>query len=343
MNRPAIAALALILAVARAPSRAADFSGPEYPYKLPLGLKSAPEIPSDNPVTDAKVELGKLLYFDKRISADGTVSCANCHDPAKGWTDRAPVSTGIKGQKGGRSAPTVLNSAYMDVQFWDGRAKTLEDQAKGPIQNPLEMGSTHEGTVKRIAGVKGYAPLFKAVFGDEKVDIDRVAKAIATFERTVLTGNSPYDRWQAGDMEAMSEAAVRGHALFNNSAKGNCAICHDGFNFSDSDFHNLGVGLRTAKPDLGRFEVTKLEKDKGAFRTPTLRNLADTAPYMHDGSEKTLEAVVAFYNKGGEKNPHLDGRIHPLGLSPEESADLVAFMNALNGDKVEIEAPKLPE
>ena len=205
------------------------------------------------------------------------------------------------------------------------------------------MGSTHGETVKRIAGVKGYAPLFKAAFGDETVDIDRVAKAIASFERTILTGNSPYDKWQAGDKKAMSAAAVRGFNLFNDSKKANCAICHDGFNFSDSDFHNLGVGMKAEKPDLGRYEVTKAEKDKGAFKTPTLRNLADTAPYMHDGSEKTLREVVDFYDKGGEKNPQLDGRIHPLGLTSAEKDDIVAFMDALNGDKVLIRAPKLPE
>lgn len=338
-----LSALAVCLALAAAPARADDFGGPEYPYKVPLGLKSAPDVPSDNPVTDAKVELGKLLYFDKRLSGDGTVSCATCHDPARGWTDRSPVSTGIRGQKGTRSAPTVLNSAYMETQFWDGRAPSLEEQAKGPIQNPVEMGSTHEETVKRIEKVKGYGPYFKAAFGDEKVDIDRVVKAIATFERTVLTGNSPYDRWQAGDKAAMSAAAVRGHDLFNDPLKGNCSICHDGFNFSDSDFHNLGVGMKAAKPDLGRYEVTKLETDKGAFKTPTLRNLADTAPYMHDGSEKTLEEVVAFYDKGGEKNPYLDGRIHPLGLTAAERSDIVAFLNALNGDKDVVKPPKLPE
>ncbi|MFI5345327.1 MAG: cytochrome-c peroxidase [Elusimicrobiota bacterium] len=334
-----IPVLAAILALSAVPARAAD----AYETKVPLGLKGAPEAPEDNPTTAAKVALGERLYFDKRISADGTVSCATCHDPAKGWTDRSPVSTGIRGQKGGRSAPTVLNSGYMDLQFWDGRAKTLEDQAKGPIQNPIEMGSTHKETVARIAGVKGYAPLFKDAFGDEAVDIERVAKAIAAFERTVLTGDSPYDRWQAGNKTAMSEAAVRGFALFNNSQKANCAICHDGFNFSDSDFHNLGVGMKAKKPDLGRFDVTKADKDKGAFKTPTLRNLADTAPYMHDGSEKTLKAVVAFYNKGGEKNPHLDGRIHPLHLTPAEEADVVAFLDALNGDKVLIAPPALPE
>jgi cytochrome c peroxidase len=343
MIRPSIAALALLAVSLAAPARGADdFGGSDYPYKAPLGLK-APDVPSDNALNDAKVALGKALYFDKRLSADGTVSCATCHDPAKGWTDQAPVSTGIRGQKGTRSAPTVLNAAYMEVQFWDGRAPSLEEQAKGPIANPIEMGNTHARAVKTLAGIKGYRPLFQAAFGDDAVDIDRVAKAIASFERTVLSGDSPYDRWQAGDKTAMSESAARGFALFNSPTKANCAICHDGFNFSDSDYHNLGVGLNAKNPDLGRFAVTKNPKDTGAFKTPTLRNLADTGPYMHDGSEKTLRGVVEFYNRGGEKNPHLDGRIHPLGLTPDEVADVAAFLDALNGDKVAVEAPALPE
>lgn len=330
--------LAAVLTVA-VPARAEDA---EYPYKVPLGLK-APDVPADNPVTDAKRDLGKALYFDKRLSADGTVSCATCHDPRKGWTDQSPVSAGIHGQKGGRSAPTVLNSAYYDLQFWDGRAKTLEDQAKGPIQNPIEMGFTHDACVAKLKSIKGYGKLFKAAFGSETIDIDRVAKAIATFERTVLTGNSPYDKWQAGDKKAMSAAAARGHDLFHGKA--NCAICHDGFNFSDSDFHNLGVGMakELAKPDLGRYDQTKAEDDKGKFKTPTLRNLKYTAPYMHDGSQKTLAEVVDFYDRGGEKNAQLDGRIKPLKLTKEERADLLAFLDALNGDPVAIKAPKLPE
>lgn len=338
------AALAFLAALAVAPARAdGGFGGAEYPYKVPLGLKGGPEVPEENPVTDAKVALGKALYFDKRLSADGTVSCATCHDPAKGWTDQAPVSTGIRGQKGARSAPTVLNSAYMAAQFWDGRAPSLEEQAKGPIENPIEMGNTHAKAVKTLAGIKGYKPLFQAAFGDDAVDIDRVAMAIASFERTVLTGNAPYDRWLAGDKTAMSASAVRGHALFNDPKKGNCAFCHDGFNFSNSDYHNLGVGLKAKDPDLGRFKVTQAEKDRGAFKTPTLRNLADTAPYMHDGSEKTLKSVVEFYNRGGDKNPGLDGRVRPLGLTPGEVDDLVAFLGALDGDKVLVEPPALPE
>ena len=312
-------------------------------YGLPLGLKEPPEEPKDNPTTDAKIELGRLLFFDPRLSGDGTVSCATCHDPAKGWTDRAPTSTGIQGRKGTRSAPTILNAAYAPLLFWDGRATGLEEQALEPIKNPAEMGSSHAETVKRLSRIKGYAPYFKKAFGAETVDIDRAAKAIASFERTVLTGNSPYDRWQAGDDKAMSAAAVRGFAAFTSAWKGGCGLCHEGVNFSDSDFHNLGVGLRAPKPDLGRFAVTKYEQDHMVFKTPTLRNLADTAPYFHDGSKKTLKEVVEFYKQGGETNHWLSGRIGPIQLTPADVDDLVAFMDSLNGDKVLISAPELPK
>lgn len=332
--------LAVILASAALSSSAGDFDGAEYPYPVPLGLR-APDVPEDNPVTDAKVELGRALYFDKRLSRDGTVSCASCHAPEKGWTDQAAVSTGIKGQKGGVSAPTVLNSAYMEFQFWDGRAKTLEEQAKGPIQNPIEMGFTHDEAVARLRTIRGYAAYFKSAFGDEGIDIDRIAKAIATFERTVLTGDAPYDRWFAGDKKAMSASAARGHDLFHGKAS--CAICHDGFNFSNSDFHNIGVGSKAKEPSLGRFGQTKDEKHRGAFKTPTLRNLKHTAPYMHDGSEPTLEAVIDYYDRGGEANAHLDGRIKPLKLTAAEKKDLVAFMDALNGDPAAVKFPKMPE
>lgn len=333
--------LALLAAVAL-PLMAADAPKKEeaWAFKVPLGLKE-PDVPEENPMSAAKVELGKALYFDKRLSKDGTVSCATCHDPAKGWTDQAPVSTGIKGQKGGVSAPTVLNAAYMDLQFWDGRAPSLEEQAKGPIQNPIEMGNTHENAIKTLKGIKGYSPLFARAFGDAKIDIDRVAKAIAAFERTVLTGNAPYDRYQAGDKTAMSESAVRGRVLFEG--KGGCQFCHDGFNFSNSDFHNIGVGMKLQTPPDGRFGQTKEDRHRGAFKTPTLRNLASTAPYMHDGSEKTLRDVVEYYNRGGEPNKWLDGRMKKLDLSKAEVDDLVAFLDALNGDPVAIAEPKLPQ
>jgi cytochrome c peroxidase len=329
------------LALAARPAGASDFGG-SYPYPVPFGLQ-APDVPDDNPVTDAKVALGKTLFFDKRLSRDATISCATCHDPEKGWTDQSPVSTGIRGQKGTRSAPTVLNAAYMELQFWDGRAKSLEEQAKGPIENPVEMGFTHAEAVARLSAIKGYKPLFKAAFGDESVDIDRIAMAIASFERTVLSGNAPYDRWKAGDAGAMSPAAVRGFALFNDTKRANCAICHDGFNFSDSDFHNTGIGMDAGSPDAGRAAVSHQDKDTGAFKTPTLRNLRDTAPYMHDGSKKTLAEVVDFYDDGGVKNAHLDPKIKPIGLTDAEQADIVAFLDALNGDPVKIAPPPLPQ
>ncbi|MBL0059440.1 MAG: cytochrome-c peroxidase [Elusimicrobia bacterium] len=311
----------------------------DYPYPVPTGLKKPP-VPTDNPLSDAKVALGKALYFDTRLSADKTVSCATCHNPKKGWTDQAPVSTGIRGQKGARSAPSVLNSAYYDKQFWDGRAPSLEEQAKGPIQNPIEMGNTHEAAVATLRGIPGYGPLFEQAFGSSEITIDRVAQAIASFERTVLTGNSPYDLYEAGDKKALSASAQRGLKLF--FGKANCSVCHTGFNFSNSDFHNIGVGMTAKDPDLGREKETKDMAHRGAFKTPTLRNLAHTAPYMHDGSEKTLESVVEYYNKGGFPNPWRDKEMKPLGLTKAEKKDLVNFLKSLNGDKVEIKAPPLP-
>jgi len=305
----------------------------EAPWlKVPLGLDNENLfIPAGNPLTPEKVELGKLLYFDTRLSADNTVSCATCHDPEKVWTDQAAVSTGIKGQKGARSAPTVVNATYMGLQFWDGRAADLEEQALGPLVNPIEMGNkNHDEVVKKLAAVAGYKPYFQKAFGSDQVTKGNIAKAIASFERTVLSGNSRYDRWTYGEATAMKTSEIRGRDLF--FGKANCTRCHAGPNFSDSMFHNLGVGTDKSKPDEGRFVVTKAKEDRGAFKTPTVREITKTEPYMHDGSEKTLEEVVAFYNKGGIKNANLDPRMLPLNLSDQEKADLVSFMKALEGN-----------
>lgn len=299
--------------------------------QVPLGLDTLLNFPADNVPTADKIELGRLLYFDKRISQDVTISCATCHDPARGWTDNQPVSTGIHGRKGTRSAPTVINSTYYLLQFWDGRAKTLEDQALGPIVNPSEMGrGKHEEMIATLSGIQAYKPLFEKAFGDPNITKERVAMAIASFERTVLGGNSRYDRYNNGDKSAMNESEIRGQELF--FGKANCTKCHVGTNFSDSDFHNLGVGMKAAKPDFGRFEVTKDDKDKGAFKTPSVRDVTRTGPYMHDGSLKTLEEVVELYNKGGEPNKYLDFRVVKLDLTPQEKVDLVNFMKALDSD-----------
>ena len=297
--------------------------------KPPLGLLPL-NWPADNPYTAAKAELGKLLYFDRRLSADNSVSCASCHDPKYGYTDGAPVSTGMKGQKGGRSAPTVINRAYSLNQFWDGRAATLEEQAKGPIQNPIEMGETHVNVVNKLLAVKGYRAMFLKSFGTEDFTIDHMAKAIATFERTLLSGNSPYDQYKAGNKKALTAGQVRGMDVFFNKAK--CDQCHEGINFTSNAYHNIGVGMDKPNPDEGRSGVTKNPAEYGAFKTPTLRDIARTAPYMHDGSLTTLDKVVDYYDKGGNPNKNLDSAIKKLNLTEQDKKDLEAFLRSLNGE-----------
>ena len=298
--------------------------------KIPLGL--VPIFwPKDNPYTPEKAELGWLLFFDKRLSLDRTVSCASCHDPKFAFTDGQPFSKGIRNQLGGRSAPTVINRAYSLDQFWDGRAKSLEDQAIGPIANPIEMGHTHGECAECIGAIPGYQERFKKVFGTEKVTIDHIAKAIATFERTVLSGNSAYDKFKAGDAKVLTDGQKRGmDVFFSNNAR--CDSCHEGVNFTNGKYSNVGIGMDRPMPDLGRFVVTKQEGDKGAFKTPTLRDIALTGPYMHDGSLKTLEEVVEHYNKGGIKNTWLHSDVRPLNLTDQNKKDLVDFLKALNGE-----------
>jgi cytochrome c peroxidase len=308
----------------------------------PLGL--VPVVwPRDNPYTPEKADLGRLLYFDPRLSADGTVSCATCHNPKYAFTDGAAVSTGVRGQKGKRSAPTVINRAYSLAQFWDGRAPTLEEQAKGPMANPIEMGSNHDTIVDNLTKIQGYRVLFAKSFGTGDITIDHIAKAITTFERTVMSGNSPYDRYKAGQKSAMTPAQVHGMDIFFNKAK--CDACHEGVNFTSNMYANLGVGADRPEPDAGRYAVTNEPKDWGAFKTPTLREIARTAPYMHDGSLKTLEDVVEYYDRGGTPNKNLDQRIKPLHLANQDKKDLVAFLNALSGQGWQnITAPEsLPE
>lgn len=312
---------------------AQDF--PEKPPKPPLGL---PQLvwPEDDPYSKDKAELGWLLYFDKRLSSDLSVSCASCHAPEKAFTDGEAVSTGIKGQKGGRSAPTVINRFYSTLQFWDGRADSLEEQAKGPIANPIEMTAektadkAHEGSVSRLKAVPGYVSRFKKVFESDKIDINQVAKAIATFERTVYSGNAPFDRYKNGDKAAMSKEQIRGMDIFYNKVA--CDSCHIGFNFTDDSYVNIGIGMDKKDPDLGRYVVTKRDEDRGAFKTPTLRDIEHTGPYMHDGRFKTLEEVVEHYDKGGIKNDYLDSRLKPLKLTKQDKSDLVAFLKALSGE-----------
>jgi cytochrome c peroxidase len=337
-----MAGFALALATQAAPAQDAAANvvkSGDYTLELPRGLKAdGAYIPENNPLSVAKVDLGKLLYFDPRLSKDNTVSCASCHNPYHGFADPAPTSKGVGGSLGGRNSPTVINRLFSKEQFWDGRAADLEDQAKGPITNPVEMAmASHDFAVKNVRSIRGYEPLFVAAFGSTTVDIDRIAKAIASYERTVVAGDSPWDRYLAGQTDAMSGAAVRGMGLF--LGKGRCITCHVGQNFTDEKYHNLGVGMDGDKPDLGRYEISKQESDKGAFKTPGLRNIADQSPYMHDGSERTLRQVMELYNRGGVKNQWLSPLIQPLNLGEQEIDDLVAFMHALTGTVTNAEPP----
>jgi cytochrome c peroxidase len=306
---------------------------------LPQGLRPSVPVPADNPQTPAKVQLGAQLYFDPRLSADNKISCATCHDPSMAWANHNATDTGIKGQVGNRNSGTILDAAYMKYQFWDGRALSLEEQALGPIHNPIEMGETLDNVVRKLNAIPGYRSQFQAVFGTDVTE-DGIAKAIAAFERTVVTGPSPYDRYLAGDTTALSPAARRGLDVFMD--KGRCVLCHAGPMLSDQSFHNLGVGMDRPNPDVGREAVTKNRRDRGRFKTPPLRNVALTWPYLHDGSARSLEDVLDLYDRGGGPNATLDPMMRPLGLTDQDKADLKAFMEALSGTMPAIAVPELP-
>ena len=329
------AGLAVPLMGAAAPKpdgKAPAPSGEQFMLPELLGLEDANTfVPKENPLTAKKVELGRFLFFDKRLSKNNTIACASCHIPAMAFTDGQPVSTGINRLQGGRSAPASINRVFSTAQFWDGRGATLEDQSVGPLVSPVEHGFVnHDEMVKKLKGIEGYRRLFKEAFGSD-IATEAVGKAIASFQRTILSGNSPADRFDVGgDQEALTEDAQRGLTLFRGKAR--CTRCHSGFNFSDEKFHNIGIGWDTNTVDLGRFMETKNPEDIGAFKTPTLREISRTAPYMHDGRFATLEDVVNFYNQGGIKNPHLDNTIIPLELTAEEKHDLVALLRSLNGE-----------
>ncbi len=305
----------------------------EYELEIPLGLdEDLFHIPKDNPLTKEKVALGHLLYFDKRLSKNGSIACATCHMPALAFTDGQPVSTGINLQQGGRSAPTSINRGFSKAQFWDGRASTLEEQSVGPLTNPIEHGFVNnDEVVATLNKIAGYKKLFNEAFGEVPITIQQVGKAIASFQRTLISGNSPFDKFDwDGEEKAISEAAKRGKKLFFGKAR--CNLCHFGTNFSDENFHNIGIGWEGEAVDVGRYHVSHDKKDIGAFKTPTLREISRTGPYMHDGRFVTLKQVIDHYNQGGVKNPFLDNQIIPLNLTESEKQDLVEMLRSLNGE-----------
>lgn len=293
--------------------------------------------PADNKFTPDRELLGRTLFFDPRLSGSRFISCATCHNPGFAWGDGLPkgIGDGMKSLK--RRTPTILNADYGELMFWDGRADSLEAQALGPIQSATEMNMPLGQAVERISAIEGYQPLFAKAYPGEPISGKTIAKAIATFERTVVSGKAPFDRWIQGDEDAVSESAKRGFDLFNG--KGGCAQCHSGWNFTDSGFHDIGVD----DADLGRGSLLKIEAMQHAFKTPTLRNVAVRAPYMHNGSELSLAAVVDFYDAGGKaQRSSLAPEIHPLHLTAAEKADLIDFLKTLTSADKRVTIPTLP-
>ncbi|HEY1861187.1 MAG TPA: cytochrome c peroxidase [Gemmataceae bacterium] len=293
---------------------------------IPLGL-STRTVPDDNPLTEARVTLGRKLFFDPILSGDRTVACASCHQPQHGFTSGAAQARGIGGKATKRKAPTLLNRAYGTALFWDGHETSLEAQALRPIEDPTEMGAKLTDVIKNLQAHKEYKDQFDTAFTDG-VTAANLGKALASFERVLLRGDSAIDRFRRkGDRAALT--AEERHGLWLYESKGHCWKCHSGANFTDEQFHNTGVSWGKEPLDLGRFAVTKRDADRGRFKTPTLRGVSKTAPYMHNGSVKTLEEVVDFYNRGGGENPNRDEALKPLDLTKEEMLDLIAFLKAL--------------
>ena len=339
----------------------------EATYPRPLGPLPPVPIPLDNPMSPAKVELGKLLFFDTRLSGDGAVSCASCHDPKQGWGDGGDISRGYPGTQHWRNAQTILNAAYLQKLFWDGSVSSLERQAPAAATGNVAGNGDPMMMEERLRAIPEYVQRFRDVFGTPP-SINDAWKAIAAFERTLVSRHVPFDRSMRGEQEALSEDARRGLELFQGKAQ--CLQCHHGPLFSDESFHNLGVPLnsvfqenplyqitlryeqkikgvpeqvyRTADRDYGLYYITKREEDKGKFRTPTLREVTRTAPYMHNGVFFTLEEVINFYNEGGGDDPHKSPLLKPLGLADAEKKALLAFLESLSGEEIAVEPPTLP-
>lgn len=331
----ALLSVALVAGVGAAlgagtPPRAAD---PRAAFARPDAIP----FPTDNPFREATAQLGHVLFFDPRLSGSGAMSCASCHNPALGWEDGMRTGRGEAANTLGRSTPTILNIAWAEPLMWDGRAETLEHQALGPIQAEVEMNLPIERLVERLSAIPGYRRLFRDAYGDDRVTPEGIARALATFQRTVVSNLAPFDRWVRGEEAAISEEAKRGFALFTGRA--NCAACHSGWRFTDDGFHDIGL----ASPDIGRgAHLPELVSMRHAFKTPTLRNIAERAPYMHDGSSMTLREAVIHYDTGFVARESLSPEMRRLNLSPREVDDIVAFLRTLSSVDDPIPVPILP-
>jgi cytochrome c peroxidase len=306
-------------------------------------LPKEPPSPANNQETKERAELGKMLFFDPRLSSQRNLSCASCHNPLFGWADGLPTAKGFKGKVLGRASPTVINSGYTTIQMWDGRRASLEDQAMGPMESQDEMAMNLDSLFTWLAGNPVYKAAFDKAYPGEAIGKESTSKAIAAYERTLISDNSPFDRWVRGDKKAMSADQIRGFRLFADPGKGNCAACHQAPNFTDGGFHNVGLAsYGLTNPDVGRFAIKPIASLKGAFKTPTLRDIALSAPYFHDGSAQTLMEVVEHYNKGGVTKADLAPEMKPLNLSQDEMRDIVAFMEALTTPPKSVTLPQLP-
>jgi cytochrome c peroxidase len=295
--------------------------------------------PAHNQPNAPRVELGRALFFDPRLSGSNWISCATCHNPALGWSDALPTAIGHNGKVLSRATPTILNTAYVEPLMWDGRKTSLEDQAMGPVESSDEMHQDPEALMAKLRSIEGYRLMFERAYPGEGINKDTVGKAIASFERTIVSTDAPFDHWRKGNQRVVSESVKRGFQLFTQKA--NCAVCHSGFNFTDNSFHNIGV-VDVAEADLGRFNVKRLPSMRGAFKTPTLRDISLTAPYMHNGIYKTLEEVIDHYDRGGDAVDNLSKEMKPLQLTAQEKRDLVAFMESLTGVSQPVQVPMLP-
>jgi cytochrome c peroxidase len=311
--------------------------------EVPVGFEELPAAPADNPMTEEKVRLGRRLFFDPILSQDGTVACASCHQPEFGFASPDEFPIGLNGAKGRRNAPSILNRVYGTSFSWDGRNATLEEQVLGPLTNGDELGNDLDAVIQSLRSESSYRTQFRDAFADELgeeeveklINRETLALALACFERTLVSGNSAVDRFRASEYEALSKSARQGLWIFES--RGGCWKCHSGANFSDEKFHNTGVGFGQPDRDEGRFEFSEAPNDRFKFKTPTLREVEHTAPYMHDGSLKTLQEVVEFYNKGGNPDdPNLDKKMKPLKLTDEEVGFLLEFLKALSGGGVPV-------
>ena len=302
-------------------------------YKRPAIIP----FPKDNPYTPEKAALGKKLYFDTRLSVTSAQSCASCHSPGLGWGDGLPVGVGHGMAQLGRRSPSIINAAWGEIFMWDGRAGSLEEQALGPIQASVEMNMPLDQLMARLNSIGEYKPLFTAAFPSEGMSSATLARAIATYERTVVSERAPFDAWIEGDEKAIAEEAKRGFVIFNTKAL--CSSCHEGWNFTNDSFHDIGL----PSPDVGRGKfLSAIPKMKHAFKTPGLREIVHRGPYMHDGSIATLEAVVEHYDKGGVDRPSRSDLVKPLNLTAQEKSDLVAFMKTLDSNLTPTPVPVLP-